>query len=171
LTDDLEDEDPKNAQHVNQATPITRWGGHANPVPPQVRKEYWIRLYNRADSSLYGTVKKIVTNKPEDDDASGRRAGRGTGVSAGVGDGGGFSVTGGSGSGSADGGGEGAGDPPQGRQAASKGKIQDMRVILRDHGEIYDMAVELLIRDLVGADKMDGGGVKKRAALRETREL
>ncbi|KAK4443146.1 hypothetical protein QBC34DRAFT_386528 [Podospora aff. communis PSN243] len=160
------------ARHRNQTTPATSWGGDANPIPPQVLKEYWLRLYNRADSSIYQSIRKVVKkeDKPEDGDASGAQAGR-TEV------GGGSVPAGGQGVSDNPVGGQGVSGNPAGDTAANsiRDEVLRIRARLRDCGEVWSLSLELLIRDLVGADKLHSSGgpaaVRKRASLRETREL
>ncbi|KAK0631540.1 hypothetical protein B0T14DRAFT_597172 [Immersiella caudata] len=111
---------------------ITRWDGKANPVPPQVNKSYWERVYNRADSMLYIKAKKEVK-----EDAIRAK----------------FKMS----------------------TAATADAIKTRQEISRDIDETWDMALQVMIHDILAADdELPATAPKekrrKRAALRQTRE-
>jgi hypothetical protein len=118
---------------IQSSGDIARWDGKANPVPPQVEREYWIRVYNRADTLLYTKAKDEVKKEAADHK---------------------FVMS----------------------AAAITGAVKRRQEISRDIDETWDMALQLMIRDIISADeelhrRASDKTKNKRLALRRTREL
>ncbi|KAK4448012.1 hypothetical protein QBC34DRAFT_495575 [Podospora aff. communis PSN243] len=125
-----------------------------NPVPPQVRKEYWARLYRRAGSMIYEDVENEVVAEMAAEQSQSPSPG-------------GVPITGMRRMSLAE-----QQYQYQAKLKERKRRIKEKMKFLKENWELWRMALKLMIRDIVLCDVQSGGGEEgalRRRTLRETR--